>query len=430
MRAQLLFSTIKKLNPGLSSSREIVHRCNYYARLADRGEYDFRDYSVMTVGGSGRRERRVYKYPRYSVESVFSRYLAEQIKEKVNAVYPSKTQMINDIIAKFSDLKENDDVTLIRTDFVQFCDSVLTKTVFDRYIEPLRSNLRPFEYEMLKTYCDLVERCYSGLPLSMALCELPLIDMERSIRANTDVIAYYRYVDDMFLIVKGKWSREGCLELLNSCVGRSFPGSEMRIHDEPDKFSCIYLKDVKDTAAVINFIFRDFTLYRRNGAVEFTFDIDIFRRKMIEKKLRGFLEEYTANRNITKLKYQIGIYSSFSVFEQEIYQLRLSYAEWFPAFLYPDLAMNPALYGNITTDFLMGCIPSLIEEYHLGEDPRIDEIEKGIILNGKNYLFVRPKGFSKKKVAGILKELDAEMDVRNKDYNGLVLLLMKQLFES
>jgi len=422
VKSTLLYSTVAELLPK-SSSRERVHKCNFYARKADKREYNFTDYSVKTIGE--RTERKIYYYPKMSVESVLSKYLVKQIKKKSGIKFSSKTQMVNDIMLRLGQI--DDDITLIRTDFVSFFYSVRTADVFRHYIEPIKDRFRSFEYDLIEDYCTSNDSCYAGLPMSATLCELPLAKLEETVRANPRVLALYRYVDDMFFIVRGKWEKDDFLAEMKTIIADSFYGSQVLLHEEPDKFSCIYLREVKEKATAINFLFRDFTIYRKNGRLEYFADIDIFRRRMIKNSLKTYFEDYIKDGDFVKLKYRIALYSSFSVFENEIFKSRLSYIEWHPSVLYYDLMINPAIYGEITIDFLMECIPSLIKEYGLENEPLICNIERKILLNGKSFLFVRPKGLSRKDVVSMLKELDSDIDTNNKDYNELVILLMEKL---
>ncbi|MGQ9427110.1 antiviral reverse transcriptase Drt3a [Gilvimarinus sp. F26214L] len=145
-------------------------------------------------------------------EELVLRKAAYNIQTLTNVKQADRNRIVANLILL---LEENIDYRVYRLDIRKFFESVDT----DHLVEGLRQDplvSRP-TYKVVSSFFDKITSSgYRGLPrglaLSSVLCELIMRDFDGSIREQTDVFCYARFVDDMILITSGKECAEGFIE--------------------------------------------------------------------------------------------------------------------------------------------------------------------------------------------------------------------------
>ena len=95
--------------------------------------YSFSNYtrSVFTQQG---KKRIIYSYEKLSAEDTICQYLKKQLDSAFHVKYASRNKIMNVLFNVLPVVKDMNDFVVIRADFKSFFDSVLSKHIYDNYI--------------------------------------------------------------------------------------------------------------------------------------------------------------------------------------------------------------------------------------------------------------------------------------------------------
>ena len=221
MTREQIWSVIRKLDYTLDDSTiETMTNGTYHMILAKT--YDFSSYNCE-IFTQQNKKRKIYTYPKLSVENVLCHYLKRQIDNIFEIRYASRSRIMNRLFNTLPVMKNMYDFVIIRADFKSFFDSVLSEHVYNEYIR--QSLLTRIDKEILEMYIQNFEYCYAGLCLSNGLTEIICREFDNHIMAKLEkygVFFYERYVDDMIIATNSFLTQDKFMEIMNETIVEVF----------------------------------------------------------------------------------------------------------------------------------------------------------------------------------------------------------------
>lgn len=267
----------------------------------NKGNYKFTSYKkVSTKSG-----REVY------IATIRDRIVLNVLKDHIQYKYDINYKNRQDEIKKLvTILQDNIPLTLIRTDIKDFFNSINKSLLFSKLNES--SLLGSKEYLLLsKSLKKLKSGVGQGLPISNALAEIYMENLDWELKRITQNVAYYsRYVDDIIIVLNGKMTDSEITNVNNKLeellkknrLTKNTDKSFIRRLDSNEEFSFLGYK----------FLRKESSEGKNN---DFTLDIDISQSKYNKecKKIERVFKDFKSKGNFEVLQERLRILTSRNI---------------------------------------------------------------------------------------------------------------------
>jgi hypothetical protein len=240
-----------------------------------------------------------------TIPTIRDRIVIEIIKNKLKKKYNIKFINRETIIKKLI-LKLNNDIPsfVIRLDIKNFYPSVSHRTLYEKLS---RSSLVGFEeLNLIKKLLKLngTDGLPQGLSVSSILSEIYLEDFDKMLKLiHPRISLYYRYVDDIIILINGTITNETLNEIKSSIV-KIFNKYNLLLNDKKTSYIqytpsiIINKKNLKLPLVSPSF---DYLGYQFNFNGNTKLSISSTKVKKILNKLDYYFKDYLSNRNISLL---------------------------------------------------------------------------------------------------------------------------------
>ena len=308
MTRKQIWSVIRKLDYTLDDSAIETMTDDTYNMIMAK-TYDFSSYNCE-IFTQQNKKRKIYTYPKLSVENVLCHYLKRQIDNIFKIRYASRSKIMNRLFNTLPVMKNMNDFMIIRADFKSFFDSVLSEHIYNEYIK--QSLLKRMDKEILEMYIQNFEYCYAGLCLSNGLTEIICREFDNHIMAKLEkygVFFYERYVDDMIIATNSFLTQDKFMEIMKETIVEVFGNCPVKINTNTGKFSYITRRDLAPDNR-FNFLGYDFNMKYDTKKIYFEYGITTKKIRKYSNIIEKAFQEYSKTNDMEKLRQRIKLYSS------------------------------------------------------------------------------------------------------------------------
>lgn len=422
-----MLNTLKKIirkNDFAILEEDLEQKSLDYMQKIQNDNYDFSIYKKQILS-QGKKKRIVYSYPKNSVENVLCGYLKNELDKKFNVRYPNRNKIINILFNTLPVVKDLNDFCIIRFDFKSFFDSVLTKHIYDNYIE--QSSITRRNKAIFKHYTQHFKYCYAGLNLSNTMTEITCRDFDKVLRAKLDkygVVYCERYVDDVLIILNSYLSRSDFIKLLDNIIKEVFMKCNIKINNSKSYY--IARRSLRSTQA-FDFLGYNFTLdYRKNGNNdEIIFKYGITKSKQIKYKgrIRQTFIEYKKNKDIELLRHRIKATSTRIVYSMTLNEKSFDWVTKGVVSNYNELRYHLDSLDTSTENFLKNIYFDLMDELNITYPYFISKFDDSSIYNlfstmqrNRSMIFDEKIGLRINQLVALVRKLDHTYDANRKTY--------------
>ena len=443
MEIQKIRYLVRKRDFSLSDS-DIEDKASYIFECIQRGAYDFSNYKREIFTQQGKK-RAIYSYDKLSCEDILCQYLKMQLDNAFHIKYASRNRIINILFNVLPTVKDMNDFVIIRADFKSFFDSVLTRHVYEKYIQ--ESMLKRSDKEMLEEYITNFKYCYAGLCLSNGMTEIVCRDFDERLKAKMSkygIFFYERYVDDIILIANRYISEKMFMGTVDETIKEVFGSSPVKISTEKNKFSYISRRNLlSKTSVSFNFLGYEFELKKdkekededTEEEISFKYGIASKKRKRYEGIIERAFAQYKADNNLELLRQRIKMYSSRVVVARTIGS---SSYDWLTKGIvanYNELRYHIGSLLPDTTKFLKNLYSNLFKTYGIKmpyfmkqsfKEDSIYNVYSNLKRN-RTIVFEKGIGVSEATVLKWIKRINPAYDNGGKDYYRIVVDYLEML---
>lgn len=168
-------------------------------------------------------------------EHLMVRHCSKVIQNLHNISFPDRSNTIKFLKKLLVESLDSGDTSIHRFDLKSFYESIKKDNV--QYImndSRLESNIKATLNSVYKNKNKLIR----GISLTAVIAEKYMIDFDYRIKMNNDVLYYFRYVDDIFIITKNSVEES----IIKKLVESNLPDG---LHLNEDKHSYMIVKDHK-----------------------------------------------------------------------------------------------------------------------------------------------------------------------------------------
>lgn len=335
--------------------------------------YDFskHDKKVYTQNG---KKRLIYSFDTLSTENILCHYLKQEIDNTFRVKYASRPKIMNLFFNTLPAIKDMNDFVIIRADFRDFFNSILTEHVFNNYIR--NSILRRADKDIIEQYVNEFQYCYAGLCLSNELAEIVCRDFDRLIKAKLEqygIVFYERYVDDILIILKSYIDKDTFLNIADSVIKDVFGECPVSLNKDPDKFSFITCRDLQHAALSagssvekIVFLGYEFHIFCSNyNIITFKYGISKKKRDRYKHVIEEAFIQYRNTYDVELLRQRLKLFSSRIVIART---LGNNSVEWLTNGIisnYSELRYHLGDLDNETKRYLKNLFTDILSQYGL-----------------------------------------------------------------
>ena len=331
------------------------------------------------------------------------------------------------------------DFVIIRADFRDFFNSILTRHVYDEYIRD--SELRRSDKDILVQYVDTFEYCYAGLCLSNEMAEIVCRDFDRLVKARLEqygVFFYERYVDDMFIMLKSYIDKDVFLGIVDGAIHEVFGRCPVCLSMAPSKFSYITHRDLQKSAITsatttekLIFLGYEFFIdYNSNGKNHISFRYGISEKK--RERYRHLIEpafiDYSKNGDIELLRQRIKTFSTRIVISRSLANKRV---EWLTKGItanYGELRYHMDELDSDTEAYLKNLFAYIIDEYSITTPYYLTDSSANSVYNlysnmkrNRSIVFDKKIGVQRQDLVRWIRKIKPEYRDDNKRYYQIVM---------
>ena len=406
----------------------------------DKGNFDFTKHKKDIFTRNGKK-RQIYSFEPLSTENILCHYLKREIDKAFHVRYASRSKIINLIFNTLPVVKNLNDFVIIRADFKDFFNSVLTEHVYETYIK--KSLLSRSDKEILKQYVSIFDRCYAGLCLSNEMAEIVSRDFDRLIKAKLEkygVFFYERFVDDMLIMLNSYIDKKEFLDIFNSTITEVFGKCPVKLSTEQDKFSFITCREIQSKAVALGTVFSESfvflgyefsVIYNPNGSGNIIFEYGISKKKRERYKhvIEPAFIDYKKTGNTELFRQRLKIFSSRIVISRSVGNNRF---EWLTNGItsnYNELRFHIDAINADTKAFLVSLYVDLLGEYGINTPYFLTPVNgEASIYNlysclqrNRSLVFEKKIGVQRKDLIRWIKKIKPEYIANNKRYYQLVM---------
>lgn len=437
---QNLKAIIRKLD--FTQSEETLD-ANVKAAVAviDKGSYDFSNYTKQLFTRNGKK-RQIYMFEALSVENILCHYLKSEIDNAFHVKYASRSKIIHLLFNSLPTIKDMNDFVIIRADFKDFFNSILTKHVFDEYIRD--SVISRADKDILGQYVSVFEYCYAGLCLSNEMAEIVCRDFDRLIKARLEkygVFFYERYVDDMFIMLKSYMSKDEFLQVTDAVIREVFGRCPVHLSMEPDKFSFITCRELQQSATTISagtatekltFLGYEFFIDCAGSephSISFRYGISEKKRERYRHLIEPAFLDYVRYGNEELLRQRIKLFSARVVISRSLGNNRV---EWLTNGItanYGELRYHIDELDSATEAYLKTLFTDILSErgvstpYYLttvGDQNSVYNLYSNLTRN-RSIVFDKKIGVQRQDLVRWIRKIDPTYSDDNKQYYRIVM---------
>lgn len=356
-------------------------------KAIEENAYDFSNYTKQVYTQNGKK-RLIYSFDTLSMENILCHYLKREIDKLFHVKYASRSKIMNLFFNTLPVIKDMKDFVIIRADFKDFFNSVLTGHVYEKYIR--NSILRRSDKDILEQYVHEFKYCYAGLCLSNELAEIVCRDFDRLIRAKLErygIFFYERYVDDMLIMLKSYIDQDTFLTIIGSAIKEVFGKCPVSLNKDNEKFSFITCRELQAEALSagaasksIIFLGYEFYLnYSNQNKITFKYGISQKKRDRYRHIIETAFIQYRRTGDVELLRQRLKLFSSRIVISRSLGNNRV---EWLTngitsnyvelRYHLKDLDIKTEMYlKNLFTDILRQYgldIPYFMQPYNDNEN--------------------------------------------------------------
>lgn len=340
----------------------------------EKGNYDFTNHKKELFTKNGKK-RWIYSFDSLSTENILCHYLKHEIDKAFHVKYTSRSKIINLIFNTLPVIKDMNDFVIIRADFKEFFNSVLTEHVYKSYIK--ESLLSRSDKEILEQYISVFDRCYAGLCLSNEMAEIVSRDFDRLIKARLEkfgIFFYERFVDDMLIMLNSYIDQNTFVSIISSVIGEVFGKCPVKLSTDQNKSSFITHRGLQNKASIARnaiserfvFLGYEFSItYDQNKKSKISFEYGISDKK--RERYKHIIElafiDYRRNRNVELFRQRIKMFSSRTVIARSIGNNRFEWLTNGVTANYNELRFHIDDINVATRDFLDNLYMVLLAEY-------------------------------------------------------------------
>ena len=429
MERNNVWCIVRNLNYSLDDS-EVDCLTNDIMKKIDDGTYDFSNYCKKVLTQQGKK-RIIYCYPKLSVENILCQYLKKEIDKVFKIRYASRNRIVNILFNVLPVTKDMNDFVIIRVDFKNFFDSVLSGHVYNKYIR--ESMLKRHDKMILEKYIHEFKFCYAGLCLSNGLTEIVCRDFDARIKAHLSeygLFFYERYVDDILLITNRHISEIRFDDIVEKTIRDVFGECPIRLNKQSGKYSYITRRNLISIQK-FNYLGYEFEIQENKNTKQVSFRYGITEKK--RKRYAGIIEkafiQYQKDGNIELLRQRIKIYSSRVVIGKTVFS---KYNDWLTKGVvanYNELRFHMDSLLPDTNRFLRNIYFDLLHKYKCSipyfliqssRDESIYNIASNLKRN-RSIIFEKNIGVSEETLLKWIKRIEPSYDSRKKEYYRMVL---------
>lgn len=411
--------------------------------LIESGSYDFSSYSKRTFTRNGKR-RDIYSFDTLSTENILCHYLKKEIDKAFHVKYASRSKIMKMFFNTLPAVKDMNDFVIIRADFRNFFNSILTGHVFNEYLK--ESSLRRADKYVLEKYVEVFQFCYAGLCLSNEMAEIVCRDFDRLIKAKLEqfgVFFYERYVDDMLIMLKSYVDKDVFLRIFNDVVKEVFGQCPVELSMDPGKFSYITCRDLQKSASpnadaieTISFLGYEFYIHCDNdNKIYFNYGISQKKRDRYEHKIEAAFIDYRKNGDIELFRQRLKIFSARVVIPRSLGNKRI---EWLTNGItsnYDELRYHLEDIETDTLTYLQEVYKVLFDKYKIAKpyfmkgtmgEESIYNLYSNLKRN-RSVIFDKKIGVRRDDLVNWIRKLEPAYTADNKRYYQIVMEYLEML---
>lgn len=246
-----------------------------------------------------KKKRKLIYVKNFTFEKRIISEIDKIIRKKTSLKFTNKNQIYESIYEFLG--QGIDNYTVLKCDFKDFGNSVNINYVIDKFsiCDYLDKNMQPY----LQQYATIVSTCRGGIDLNSTLLEILAQEFDRVFKLyNDDILLYERFVDDLFVIFKGKLNVDEIKERLSCSINKVFFDEKIahknktKMHFE-EKFNCFTSNDLPKRIDFLGFsiIFDD----------KIKFDITERNKQKFRNQIKKFIINYKDNPQALKVAFDI-----------------------------------------------------------------------------------------------------------------------------
>lgn len=280
-----------KITKSKFSSEKIKH-FDIALRKYNNGTYSFTNYKKMKT-----KNNRVVNIATIR-DRIMLNILKDTLQNKYNITYKNRNFEIERLI---DILKEHIPLTIIRLDITDFFDSINKSLLFSKLKNNSLLGNRDYIllYKSLKQFTTGVGQ---GLPISNALAEIYLENIDWQLKRLTQNIAFYsRFVDDILIVLNGH-SSDTKIKELKVKIYDIFTKYKLQLNSEK---SILCNLSTKNSFNYLGYKF----LRNENTDTNINLNIGITQKKYNKecKKILRTFEEFSKNNDFSLLEERLSI---------------------------------------------------------------------------------------------------------------------------
>lgn len=401
----------------------------------EEGNYNFRNFKIMTLNQSGRK-RHIKAYYDFTCEEILCIYIKRMLDRKLNVKYPNRNKFMHSLFDILNAVSQMNDFTIIRFDFEDFFNSISSSYVYEKYIKQL--SLERHQKDLICYFANSTKYAYAGLNTSNLLAEIAAQHFDEVLKQHlikSGLIYYRRYIDDGILIFNQFIDGPTFLNVIDKVINETFHDNTIQVAQKcktklnMSKFQHISKKDLlRIHPATKEFDFLGYLFVLKSiDSIKTEFKYGITNKKIdkYNKKMDDIINEYKIEHNVELLRHRVGAFTSRIVYRITKYKTEIWKVKGFIS-NYGELQYRLDRLTPGTEDFLKYMVinaftrAGIAPPYFLGGSA--DESAYSLYNNlkrNRTLLFVELIGIGKGKLEKMCKQVGILVD-GSKGYEGLV----------
>lgn len=295
---------------------------------ADRS-YDFSDFTSIRLKQQDK-IRKVKLYPAFSSEEILCIYLKRLLDRTFHIKYPNRNVFMRSAFDVVSSLKDMQDFTVFKFDFLDFFNSISSEFVFERYMkEKIRER---YQMDLLSDFVKSTKYAYAGLNTSNIISEIIAKKFDELLLVKLDqkgVIFYRRYIDDGLLIFNRYISNDECVKIVEATIQEvfyaadHFEGKSCKTRLNVSKLKYIAKRDLSvSQKAEFDFLGYNFVMCaKQDGKTELKYGITKKKIDKYTKRIQDMVKDYAESKiDLELLRHQIKAFSHRTVYRVHRYK--------------------------------------------------------------------------------------------------------------
>lgn len=305
---------------------EIIIDGIYELYLAKR--YDFSQFTNITLKQDNK-IRNVKLYEPFSCEEILCIYLKRMLDRTFHIKYPNRNVFMRSAFDVINSLKDMNDYTIFKFDFLDFFNSISSEFVFEKYIK--NKIQERYQIDLLFDFVKSTRYAYAGLNTSNIICEIIAKKFDELLLVKLDnkgVIFYKRYIDDGLIIFNRYISNDECMNIINEVIKEVFHYPNVSVVSQCKtklniaKLNYIAKRNLNvSTKGEFDFLGYKFVLkINAKGKTEVQYGITQNKIDKYTKRINSIVKSYIeSGNNLELLRHQIKAFSHRTVYRVNRY---------------------------------------------------------------------------------------------------------------